>query len=100
MKINWSIGGIGFEVGGLAPETKTASGLSMLSSLVIWGGGTLTARDGPRLKPWHDDVLTGWKKLWRAGISAWEGDWRSRYLVFEIEGGVGREEKAEVAEQG
>lgn len=37
MEINWSVSGIGFEVGSLAAETKTASSLSMLSFFFLFG---------------------------------------------------------------
>lgn len=73
MKIDWSIGGVGFEVGSLATKTQTKSSLSMLTFLMVCGevggrlvggkGGFLTARDGPRLKPWHVDILIRWKRL-------------------------------------
>ena len=98
MEVNWPIGGIGFEVGSLAPKTETASCLSMLSCLVVWN--TLTALGDPRLTPWHYDVLNRWKRLWGADISGFGVGQRRCSLVFELEGDCCREEQVGVAEQG
>lgn len=63
-------------------------------------GGILTARDGPRLKPWNGAVSIGWKKLWEVDISGRGVSWRRCELVSELEGDCCREEKVGVAEQG